>query len=277
MTTVTRASPSGDRINLFSVLRGRKNMLISLASVAMTLVGYHLISSSRLLPWYFLPPLSDVYNQFVTLIFEPYANATLQEHLFISIERLLVSFAISVALAIPLGLAAGMNKWCQAVLYPIVEYIRPISAVAFIPLLILWFGIGETSKLLALLKAGFFPMFLNIVAGVKSADKTMINAAYTLGANKRQVALEVIFPGTVPYIAAGMRIGLGLMWATIITAELIAAQTGIGHLIFMAREWIQTDIVILGVIVIAIVSIMLDKGIRTVEARMTRWQETPLR
>lgn len=260
-----------------SILRSKAYVFVSLLAVVASIFAYHYVASSKMYPWYFFPPLQDIWDEFVTMLYEPFAGATLEIHLLITAQRLIVSFIISVALAIPLGFAAGTNKWCQAALYPIVEFIRPISAMAFIPLLILWFGVGETSKVLALLKAGFFPMFLNIVAGIKSMNKTLVTAAYTLGASKRQVSLEVIFPATIPYIMAGVRIGLGVMWTTIITAELIAAPTGLGHLIFMAREWATTDVVMMGIVIIGIVSVILDRGIRMADEYMTRWQERPIR
>jgi len=267
-----------EKSSMFAALRERAVYTsISLVSVAIVIFAYYYVSSSKMLPWYFLPPLEDIWGEFIGMIYEPFAGATLEVHLIITVQRLVISFIIAVALAIPLGFAAGMNKWCQAALYPIVEFIRPISAMAFIPLLIVWFGIGETSKVLALLKAGFFPMFLNIVAGIKNVNKTLVTAAYTLGANQRQVSFEVIFPATVPYIMAGIRIGLGVMWSTIITAELIAAPTGLGHLIFMAREWASTDVVMMGIIIIGMVSIFLDRGIRMLDERLTRWQERPIR
>jgi ABC-type nitrate/sulfonate/bicarbonate transport system permease component len=217
-----------------------------------------------------LPPPSLVLEQAIKLI----GNGKLFAHIFKSMERVLIAFVVASAMAIPLGIAIGWWKRCEDMIDPLMEILRPIPPLAWIPLGILWFGIGDVQNIFIIFLGIFFPVLVNTVAGVKAVDKTLIWGAFTLGANQRQIFREIVFPGSLPYILTGLRVGLGVGWMCLVAAELVASTKGLGFMIQDARYLLLTERVILGMLVIGLLGYVMDRGMRYLQWRLLPWYQT---
>lgn len=186
------------------------------------------------------------------------ASGVLLKHAAVSLYRVFAGFGISFVFAFPLGIVIGMNKKLINYFEPILEFIRHIPPLATIPMLILWFGIGEAAKLIVIVLAAFFPTFLNTLNGVLNADVKLLEVGRSFGFNAREQFLRIILPASLPYILVGMRLGLGYSWRALIGAELIAAASGIGYMILDAEQLSRPDIIIVGVLTIGILGSVID-------------------
>jgi len=184
-------------------------------------------------------------------------------HISSSLSRVVLAWCLAAIIAIPLGLIQGTNEKFERVFDPVIELFRPISPLAWIPLAILWFGIGESGKIFIIFVATFFPMLLNTVSGVKSVDPVMVRAGRILGCDTSfKLFIKVILPAAMPTILVGMRIAFGTGWAAIIAAELVAAQNGLGFLISEGMEILRSDLVLAGMIVIGVLGVLIDSIFR---------------
>ncbi|HDX9010533.1 TPA: ABC transporter permease subunit, partial [Aeromonas dhakensis] len=154
---------------------------------------------------------------------------------------------------------------------PLIELYRPVPPLAYLPLMVIWFGIGETSKVLLIYLAIFAPVAMATLAGVQGARQVRLRAARALGANRWQVLWYVIVPGALPDMLTGLRIGLGVGWSTLVAAELIAATRGVGFMVQAAGEFLATDVVLAGILVIALIAFTLELGLRALQRRLTPW------
>tara|TARA_R110000787_G_scaffold86057_12_gene183435 strand:+ start:1260 stop:2024 length:765 start_codon:yes stop_codon:yes gene_type:complete len=189
-------------------------------------------------------------------------------HIGASLGRVISAWALSALVAIPLGLAMGRWGWFERLVDPVIELFRPISPLAWIPLAILWFGIGETGKIFIIFIATFFPILLNTVSGVKSVDPVLIRAGQVLGCNDdRSLFIKVILPAAMPTIVVGLRISFGTGWAAIIAAELVAAQIGLGYLIADGMEILRSDLVLVGMVTIGVLGVLIDAVFRLLNNR----------
>ena len=170
----------------------------------------------------------------------------------------ILALIAALVIGVPLGLWMGLNKWVRAVLDPLVELLRPIPPLAYLPLLVIWFGIGETTKVLLIFFSILAPVIISSAHGVLSHQLNRERAALSLGASQSQVFWHVILPTALPHIITGIRIGLGVGWSTLVAAELVAADRGIGFMVQSAAQFLITDTVILGIIVIAIVAVSFE-------------------
>ena len=220
----------------------------------------------------FLPGPASVWEKFTELASEGYRNVTLFEHLWASLFRIISGFFLGCLVGIPLGLAMGLSNALRGIFDPVVEFFRPIPPLAFIPLVIIWFGIGEQSKVLLLFLAALWIMAIAARSGVLSVRLSKVHAAYSLGASKWQVLRYVILPNALPEIFIGMRVSLGVCWGTLVAAELLGAQEGIGQMIWVAQKFFITEIVIIGIILIGVIGFGMDVLMRMLEARLIPWR-----
>ncbi|MBU2360665.1 MAG: ABC transporter permease subunit, partial [Alphaproteobacteria bacterium] len=186
--------------------------------------------------------------------------------------RVIVGFLLGALVGVPLGYAMGLSDWFRGWFDPIVEFMRPVPPLALIPLVIIWAGIGETGKIILLFLAALWIMAIAARSGVSGVRISKVHAAYSLGASKWQVMRHVIIPNSLPEIFTGARVAMGVCWGTVVAAELVAAQTGVGMMIMVASKFQNTDIVLMGVIVIGIVGFTIDLGIRWLERLMVPWK-----
>jgi ABC-type nitrate/sulfonate/bicarbonate transport system permease component len=190
-------------------------------------------------------------------------SGELARHTLASLSRVLSAWGISTLVAVPLGLAMARSRTFERLLDPVIELFRPISPLAWIPLAILWFGIGETGKVFIIFVATFFPILLNTVSGVKGVDPVLIRAGRVLGCNNEATLFwRVILPAAMPTIIVGLRIAFGTGWAAIIAAELVAAQSGLGYLIADGMEILRSDLVLAGMIAIGVLGVLIDSVFR---------------
>jgi ABC-type nitrate/sulfonate/bicarbonate transport system permease component len=203
-----------------------------------------------------------------------FLNGDLFVHAGTSLARVLSAWVITGAIAIPLGIAMGFSKRLEAIVDPGVEIFRPISPLAWIPLAILWFGIGESGKVFVVCVATFFPTLLSTIAGVKRIDPVLIHAGQVLGCTDRlSLFRKVVFPAALPSIVVGLRIAFGTGWAAIIAAELVAARSGLGYLIANGMEILRADKVLVGMAMIGLLGVSFDMFFRFLHRRFS-WGET---
>lgn len=220
----------------------------------------------------YLPPPEQVWNTFITLNKEGYQGVGLWENVTFSLMRVVIGFALGCLFGIPLGFAIGLNSWMRGWFDPIVEVMRPVPPLALIPLVIIWFGIGEQGKISLLFLAALWIMIIAARAGVSGVSISKVHAAYSLGANKRQVLTKVILPNSLPEIFTGARVAMGVCWGTVVAAELVAAEKGAGKMIIAASKFQLTDIVIIGIIIIGVIGLGIDILMRQAENRLVPWK-----
>ena len=219
-----------------------------------------------------LPAPEAVYTRLLEIAGKGYQNITLFQHVGWSLLRVLAGFLLGCLVGIPLGYAMGLNSWFRGWFDPIVEFMRPVPPLALIPLVIIWFGIWETGKISLLFLAALWIMTIAARAGVSSVNIAKIHAAYSLGASKLQILLHVIIPNSLPEIFTGARVAMGICWGTVVAAELVAAEKGAGKMIIAASKFQQTDIVIMGIILIGIIGYSIDILMRKAEQVLVPWK-----
>lgn len=247
-------------------------MWLSLASIAFFVFVWWLVTWMGWIKPLFLPSPGTIITKFVSIWQNGYTNTPFISHVGISTARVFGAFAAACIVGIPLGLAMGMSPVLRGIFDPPIEFYRPIPPLAYLPLMIIWFGIGETSKVLLIFLSVFAPVALGARSGVKSAAIEQIHAAYSFGASRWQVMRHVILPSALPEILTAMRIGIGFGWTTLVAAEMVAATKGIGYIVLSASQFLQTSTVIMGIIVIAIIAYAFDLLMRFVERRIVPWK-----
>jgi ABC-type nitrate/sulfonate/bicarbonate transport system permease component len=198
----------------------------------------------------------------------------LATHITESLYRVLYGFLLALTVAIPLGIIMGWSRVLRELVTPLVEIIRPIPPLAWIPLAIFWFGIGLKSSVFIIFLGAFFPILLSTVSGVLSVDTLLIEAARTLGARRRDIYLKILIPGATPAIYTGARIGMGIAWMTLIAAEFTGVKSGygLGYMIMVARDIQRPDHIVAGMVIIGLIGYILDICLRGVEHAMLRWR-----
>jgi ABC-type nitrate/sulfonate/bicarbonate transport system permease component len=191
-------------------------------------------------------------------------------HLRDSLRREIVAFIWATS-AIPLAIAMGWSKTINDQVDPLIEVLRPVPPLAWIPLSILWFGIGDVQNQFIIFLGMFFPILLNTIAGVKNIEPNIIRAARCLGASEARILRRIVLRAALPQIITGIRVGLGVGWMALVAAELVGANSGLGFLINDARTLLRTDVVIVGMITIGVVGLIIDRTIRVIGRRTMPW------
>ena len=220
----------------------------------------------------YLPAPETVWIRTVRIAKEGYRDYMLWEHLGFSLFRVVVGFLFGALVGIPLGYAMGLSNWFRGWFDPIVEFMRPVPPLALIPLIIIWFGIGESGKIILLFLAALWIMTIAARSGVSGVRITKVHAAYSLGASKWQIMRYVIIPNSLPEIFTGARVAMGVCWGTVVAAELVAASQGAGMMIMTASKFQQTDIVLMGIILIGIIGFGIDMLMRWAERMLVPWK-----
>ena len=238
-----------------------RQLSLSVATLAVLLAIWWAVAALQLISPLFLPPPGQVLQKLITIAGpQGFMDATLWQHLAASLTRIVIALLAAVLLGVPVGIAMGLSPTVRGILDPLIELYRPVPPLAYLPLMVIWFGIGETSKILLIYLAIFAPVAMSALAGVKSAQQVRIRAAQSLGASRAQVLWLV-----------SLRIGLGVGWSTLVAAELIAATRGLGFMVQSAGEFLATDVVLAGIAVIAIIAFLLELGLRALQRRLTPW------
>jgi len=252
--------------------RKESTVVIGLATLSLLLGLWFAASYFEWASPLFLPSPMEVAAQFQTVARDGYAEGTLFDHLVSSLWRIGTALAIALAIGIPVGLTMGLNRWVRGVFSVPIDIYWGLPPLAYLPLLIIWLGIGEVSKVTLLTLSAFAPICFSAQAGVRSVPAEHVNAALSLGGNRRQIFTSIILPSALPEILTGIRIAIGVSLATLVAAELIAARSGLGYMIMSAANFLATDVVFVGLIVIAALAFSLSAGMRWLERRLVPWK-----
>lgn len=248
------------------------NFIISILTGFVILFLWTVITWKGRISSIIFPSPEQVWNSFLSLLNKGYKGYTLWEHMTASLRRLFIAFLFAVITAIPLGLFSGYSEKIRAVLEPIIAFIRPLPPLGYYTIIILWMGIGDSSKILLLYLGAFAPIYLSCVAGVTKVKTDYINRARALGANKAQVFFFVILPASLPDIFVGLRNAMSAAYATSVAAEMVAAVSGIGWMVLDASKYLRSDVIFIGIIIMGITGIVLDKGLLFLERRIVFWR-----
>jgi NitT/TauT family transport system permease protein/sulfonate transport system permease protein len=221
-----------------------------------------------------MPGPGRVITGFFRTFVVPIGKYSILGHVSFSLSRVLVGYLVASAAGISLGIFMGWNRYAEAVFRPFYEMIRPIPPIAWIPLAILWFGLGEFSKYFLIFLASFNNVTLNAFDGARSVDKTLIGASKMLGANNIQTLFLVILPSSVPVIFAGLQVAIGVAWATVVAAEMVRSTEGAGWVIINGQEMMNTVQILIGIIAIGVVGYLLAISMRKLEARLCAWNKS---
>jgi NitT/TauT family transport system permease protein len=212
--------------------------------------------------------------QVVTGTLELIRDGTLWQHIGASLFRVGTGFGLAVLVAVPLGLWMGWVKGAYITFNPLFQMLRPISPIAWIPIAILWFGVGDMSPIFLIFISSVFPMVVQTIAGVHTIEKRYLRAAANFGVSRATLFLQVVIPAVLPQIIVGMRIGLGVAWLVVVAAEMIALRSGLGYLIIDSRNaGNRYDLVVAGMVIIGLIGLLLDRLMRLLEGlKVVRWR-----
>ena len=247
-------------------------MILSFVTIVVLIGIWWAVTALGLVKPLFVPSPVAIVAKFFDTMQNGFTGTPLYVHILISAARVFSAFLLACVIGIPLGLAMGMSPLVRGIFDPPIEFYRPIPPLAYLPLMIIWFGIGETSKVLLIFLSVFAPVALGARSGVKSAAIEQIHAAYSFGASRWKVMRYVILPSALPEILTAMRIGIGFGWTTLVAAEMVAATKGIGYMVLSASQFLQTPTVIMGIIVIAAIAYAFDMLMRFLERRLVPWK-----
>jgi NitT/TauT family transport system permease protein len=218
----------------------------------------------------FLPRPTEV----VAACFDLLRTGTLQSDIYSSLRRVSIAILVAAGIGYPLGLLMGMSKATRWFFEPLVGFLRPIPPLAWIPLSIVWFGITDSQNIFIIFLGAFFPILLNTYEGARSVNDIYIRAARNLGATPFSMFARIILPASMPAMFVGLRVGGGVAWMALVAGELVAASSGLGHLISQGRLLFKSDQIIVGMVTIGIIGIMLDAAVLSLQKLLLRWKDT---
>lgn len=225
---------------------------------------------TQLAPRQFLPLPWDVFARGWDLLNHPFSGHTLQQHLAASIDRYLRGFALSAIVGVPLGLLMGWYRWLDDIVTPLFDSLRFIAPIAWVPFAALWFGTGIGGPILIIFAGAFSPCLVNAYRGARHVDRNYVEAAQMLGASGPRIVCEVLLPASLPSIISGLRVGAGAGWQSLIGAELIAANSGIGLMMVRGQAALDTSIVMIGMIAAGVIGLLVDAVLRWLEIWIDR-------
>ena len=266
------AKQAAARTSRFATPGEGSTTLISAVTVVALVALWWLASHLRWLPPLLLPTPEVVFQRLYESAAGELTDAPLAEHFGWSMFRVFTAFIAACVTAIPIGVAMGVSRVLRGIFDPPIEFYRPLPPLAYLPLIVIWFGIDELSKILLIYLACFAPLAMSARAGVRSVSQEQIHAAYSMGATKWQVIWHVVVPAAMPEILTAMRIAIGFGWTTLVAAEMVAANKGLGQMVLNASNFLRTDIVIMGIIVIGVVAYLFDLLMRYVERVVVPWK-----
>ena len=246
------------------------------ATYAAVIVGgivlWQLVVSAHLFPTVALPSPRSVWDSFTTTWTHGYLGKTFGQDVLASVLRIAVGFTGAIVLGIPIGLVMAEQPVVFRIIDPFMQLGRPVPPLAYIPLFVVWFGLGELPKVLLILVGTIPIIIISTIGGVRSIPAERFEVARCLGASRRQVFVRVILPSALPEIFTGMKVAIGIAWSTLVAAELIAATVGLGWLVEQAATQLQTGIVIAGIIAIGLLGYLMELGIRLAERLVIPWR-----
>ncbi len=253
--------------------RIREKWISILSVLVFVLVWYMVTEGTDFIEPNFLPSPNGVLLWFIKWLVRPAAGETLPGHIWASFQLVIGSFCIAVVIGIPLGILMGWYTRIERLVNPFFQMIRPIPPLAWIPLAIVWFGIGMVSKIYVITLSAFVPSLINAYTGVKTVDPVLVHAARTLGAGQKDILRKVVFPHCLPYIFVGVRLSLNACWMTLVAAELVAAVAGLGYSIQIARRTMDPPMILVAMLVIGFIGMAMIRFMKFLEARLCPWYD----
>jgi NitT/TauT family transport system permease protein len=246
-----------------------KTIVLSISSFVLLILLWSSLTYTGIIRDFFLPTPDIV----LIAMFDLFAKYSFLNDVLISVFRILTGFIIATVLAIPIGMALGLNKRFQAFTEPLIDFIRYTPIPAFIPLLILWFGIGELEKIIVIVLAVFFQLVLMVSNSISQVPRDIKEFAQTLGANKKELVTKVIYPHAKPRIFKDLRISMGWAWSGLMIAEIVGATSGIGFVIIQSQRLLQTQNVIAAIIMVGILGLLTDSIFKIAYEKLYPWVE----
>lgn len=244
-----------------------------LVSPLLILAAWELISRMGWVPEWFFPAPTNIFQSLIRIA----VSGELARNMAISMARAFAGYSMAAIVGIALGLLIAWSTHVEDFFDPLIELIRPLSTFALVPVFFLWFGIGNTSKVLIIFKSCFFPIVLNTIAGIKGVDKKMIQAARSLGASERQVWTRVLIPAALPTIITGMRISTAISMMSLVGVEMLSSDSGLGFMVIDAQRTFDSEKMFAGILVLSLIGFSLDRIARLVQGRLLSWHiETSL-
>jgi taurine transport system permease protein len=272
-TATAAATPALKTVRGYSLPGEGSSFGISVITVIALIVLWWMLTHAGLIKDLFLPTPERILLAFKNAwIGNVQGGEKLYMHIAWSLYRVITSFLLAIVTAIPIGIAMGVSRIWRGIFDPPIEFYRPLPPLAYLPLVVIYFGIEETPKIILLFLACFAPLCMAARAGVRSVAVEQINAAASMGASKSQIIRHVILPAALPEILIGLRIGMGVAWSTLVAAEMVAATHGLGQMTWNASNYLRTDIVMMGIIVIGAIAYLMDLGMRWLETRLVPWK-----
>jgi taurine transport system permease protein len=260
------------RVSRYATPGEGSSLLISSLSIGALVLLWWLATHLGWVRPLFLPKPEAIWVAVQQAVAGDLDNHTLWVHIGWSLLRVVSAFALAAVLGIPIGLAMGMSRMARGIFDPPIEFYRPLPPLAYLPLMIIWFGIGELSKVLLIFLACFAPVALAARAGVRSVSQEQINAALSMGASRLQVIRHVVLLSALPEILVGLRIGMGVGWTTLVAAEMVAATAGLGQMVLNASNFLRTDVVVMGIICIGLFAYAFEMAMRRLERWLVPWK-----
>lgn len=249
------------------ILTGR--VCLGLLSLSLVLLTYHFVTMAPDNNPALLPPIANIF----TALGKSLTQGALWDALQASLSRIFMGFFIGTGCALIIGCLVGWYKTIEYLLDPLIEAVRPIPPLAYIPIVIIWFGIEEFSRVLLISIACFMVSVVNVIAGMKNVPQVYVDAASTMGASRAQIFRTVAIPSATPFIFTGFRVALAAAWTTLVAAELIAAPNGLGFLLQEGRRYFLTDQVMMIIAIIGLCAFTMDRVFRKIQARLMDWSE----
>lgn len=252
-------------------LSKRRLLLISITSTIIILTAWWGLTAIQIVPAVLLPSPERVLHSFFDLLNFGYNGISLWSHYVTTVSRLFIAVILAVLLGVPVGLLSGYSAKLGAVIDPIIQFIRPIPPLAYYTLLILWFGIGEVSKITLLFLAALPPIYIAAYDAVHRVNEEYIQSAASLGASQQQIFLKIILPAAIPGIFTGLRSASGVAYTTIVSAEMIASSKGVGWMIIDASHYLKSDVMFVGIIILGLTGMLIDWLLKLTERRFVHW------
>ena len=249
-----------------------RRALVGLTTIAVLVVLWSLVTS--VLGWISpgrFPSPADVWLSLRQITGRGYANGTLDQHVLHSLRLVLIGFAVSSAFGVVLGLLMGWSRKAEAAINPVFLLIRPIPPLAWIPLAILWLGLGDAAKIMVIFFAAFVPALINTFTGIRSIEPQLVEAAWMLGTRAPRFAAEILIPAALSYIFTGLRLSLQASWTTLVAAELVGALYGIGRVLNVAQQDIYPGMIFVGMVCVAILGWLTTEMLAAAEKRVMPW------
>ncbi len=254
---------------------GKKNKVdkrLTVLTWVVILLAWYLVTKLGLFSATLVPSPQRVWITFLKILKNGYNGVSIWVHLGASFQRLFFAVGLAVITAIPLGLLSGYFTRIEAVIDSIVEFYRPLPPLAYYTLLVLWFGIDNKSKVILLFLAAFAPIYLACVSAVRKINEDYILSAKSLGANQKNIFFKIVLPACLPEIFTGIRTAFGVSYTTLVSAEMVAATSGIGWMVLDASNFLKSDVIFVGILIMGITGIIIDAGLRLLEKKLIFWK-----